>query len=269
MQTILGGALPRSLPTTHSPHQDYAHPPPSPSSPALVSPQSPMPRQTLGRTRVSAPRRVSRGRGGGCGWLVRTRADQACKGVLRNLRKNEPEPGEAFRTEGSHRSSQPGGKSAPLVSRGLPLPPQPPSPTFPDTGPGHLPEAIPHGARPPGAKLAEPSHGDVPSFLLFLPAAPRARGRRLRHACLQALQPSQAARPGRPSPTRPPGARCGSLPASSSPKDRGPGSAPPPPPPASSSRPGRRRRPAPRRSRTRGAAGGAGGERRAERRGAD
>lgn len=190
------------------------------------------------------------------------------KGVLRNLKKNEPEPGEAFRTEGSHLSSQPGGKSAPLVSRGLPLPPQPPSPTFPDTGPGHLPDAIPRGARPPGAKLAEPSRGAIPSLLLLLPAAPRARGRRLRHACLQALQPNQAARPGRPSPTRPPGARRGSLPAPSSPGDRGPGSAPPPPL-ASSSRPGRRRCPASRRSRTRGAAGGAGGERSAELHGGD
>lgn len=145
--------------------------------------------------------------------------------------------------------------------------PQPLSPTFPDTGPGP-----PARRDPPRGPAAWGKVGGAfarsRSLLLLLPAIPRARGRRLRHACLQAREPSRAARPGRPSPTRRPGARRGSLLSPSSPGGRRAGLRPAA---AASSlqQPGPPPLPRARSSSTRGAAGGAGGERRAERQGVD
>lgn len=110
-------------------------------------------------------------------------------------------------------------------------------------GPGHLPDAIPRGARRPGAKLAAPSRGAVPSSSSFLPSLePVAAASGTRVSRLGSRAERRA--PGAP---RPPAGRVRAAGVSSHPPlpvAGGPGSAPPPPL-ARSSSPGRRRCPAP------------------------
>lgn len=110
-------------------------------------------------------------------------------------------------------------------------------------GPGHLPDAIPRGARRPGAKLAALSRGAVPSSSSLLPSLePVAAASGTRVSRLGSRAERRA--PGAP---RPPAGRVRAAGVSSHPPlpvAGGPGSAPPPPL-ARSSSPGRRRCPAP------------------------
>lgn len=149
-------------------------------------------------------------------------------------------PGEAFRTEGSHLFSDPGGKSALLVPSGRPFP-QPLSPTFPNTSPGPPARRDPQRGPAAWGKVGAASARGR-SLLLLLAAIPEplAAASRTRVSRLE----SQAARLGAP---RPPAGRARAEEPSRTllaREPRGPGSTPSPLQ-GSPSRPGRRRCPAP------------------------